>query len=193
MLTKISAYRGGGGSGSRFLGPLLNPRDRSAGTRGDPGTREDPPPPGYTRGGGRTGFTHDVPDRARFPGPTPLTPLAHADLSYSNPVDIHLWGEKQFRFFSRFANAKKKCLASFFFREIPRSEIRILGLKFRENVRPGWYGVPNHGLPNYGVPTWRSAEKLLAISFRVHVKLRKVCVPRPSSRRVGVIVPLKTI
>ena len=21
----------------------------------------------------------------------PLTPLAHADLSYSNPVDIHLW------------------------------------------------------------------------------------------------------
>ena len=32
-----------------------------------------------------------MPDRARFPGPTPLTPLAHADLSYSNPVDIHLW------------------------------------------------------------------------------------------------------
>ena len=53
--------------------------DRSAGTRRGTQTRT------------HTGFTHGPPAGARFPGRTPLTPLAHADLSYSNPVDIHLW------------------------------------------------------------------------------------------------------
>ena len=55
--------------------------DRSRGTRRHTHTRGD------------TGFTHGPPAGARFPGRTSLTPLAHADLSYSNPVDF-IYGKK---------------------------------------------------------------------------------------------------
>ena len=59
----------------------------------------------HTAGAGATGFTHDQPAGAKFPGPTPFTPLAHTDLSYSNPIDIHQWEKKRVeqiwpRFFS---------------------------------------------------------------------------------------------